>query len=240
MAAAPRPPPATCARTQRPGKLADDLQTLNNQRGLSPRHSSPTMPPPLETLGVLSRFLRFPSLPHRSRFLWHQNSSPLWERSSSLLLFLEGAGAAPSSLSARGRKRRSPRAEGRDPLSARRGAGWQDVCSLCSRAARQAAGCASVSSPEALRSALCSLTVPVPPQPGAAPCPAGPFLPKASPWRGGRGFQGADPAPGHHSNEGSKAAAPSFPQGWPCLAFAFQSLSPPSFFFYFPSPASLR
>lgn len=74
---------------------------LNNQRRLNPRHSSPWFPTkirnnknPFKTFNVFSCFLQFPSLPRCSWFLWHQNRSSLWKRSSSALLFLEEAGAA--------------------------------------------------------------------------------------------------------------------------------------------------
>lgn len=82
-------------------ELAAELQMCNNQRGFNPRHLSPWFPTkirnnknPFKAFNVFSRFLQFPPLPRCSWFLWHQNRSSLWKRSSSPLLFLEGARTA--------------------------------------------------------------------------------------------------------------------------------------------------
>lgn len=185
---------ATCARTRRSGKLTDELQMLSNQRRLNPRHSSPWFPTkirnnknPFKTFNVFSCFLQFPSLPRCFWFLWHQNRSSLWKRSSSALLFLEEAGAAVRSQSAvlpgpwivRGRKRPScGRGQRRDlltPLLAR--AGWQDICSLCTHTARPGADFTSVSFAASLRSGPCSLSTLL------VPCPALLHVPPAFSFR---------------------------------------------------------
>lgn len=82
-------------------ELAAELQMCNNQRGFNARHLSPWFPTkirnnknPFKAFNVFSRFLQFPPLPRCSWFLWHQNRSSLWKRSSSPLLFLEGARTA--------------------------------------------------------------------------------------------------------------------------------------------------
>lgn len=91
---------ATCARTLL-RELAAELQMCNNQRGFNLRHLSPWFPTkirnnknPFKAFNVFSRFLQLPPLPRCSWFLWHQNRSSLWKRSSSPLLFLEGARTA--------------------------------------------------------------------------------------------------------------------------------------------------
>lgn len=131
-------------------ELAAELQMCSNQRGFNPRHLSPWFPTkirnnrnPFKAFNVFSRFLQFPPLPRCSWFLWHQNRSSLWRRSSSRLLFLEGARTASQAQNAfvpglwivggEDVEQPEPRAAVQDLLTRPlpRGSAWQDICSLC-------------------------------------------------------------------------------------------------------------